>query len=197
MKQILFVLLPEFADWEAAPLAAALHETGKWAVKTVAATKAPVRSIGGFSINPDYTFDEAANLSFAGLILIGGKTWRTKASQPVHQLVELAVERGILIGAICDATVFLASTGLLNNVAHTSNLLSEVQAYAKDRYTGATLYRSKQAVSDGSIITANGTATLEFAREVLLALHVMPVTDVEAWYRFYKEGYCALTQSES
>lgn len=52
------------------------------------------------------------------------------------------------------------------------------------------------AVRDNNIITANGTASLEFAREVLLALKVADEEKIFAWYDFYKLGcYNAPTPS--
>ena len=47
----------------------------------------------------------------------------------------------------------------------------------------------KQAVRDHSIITANGTAALEFAKEVLLALQVASENQIIEWYNFHKLGY--------
>ena len=45
------------------------------------------------------------------------------------------------------------------------------------------------AVCDGNIITANGTATLEFTREVLLALDIAPESNIVEWYNFHKLGF--------
>ena len=45
-----------------------------------------------------------------------------------------------------------------------------------------------QAVAEGGIITANGSGTLEFAREVLRLLDAKPEEAVESWYRFNKDG---------
>lgn len=59
-KEILFVLLNDFADWEGAYIAPNLNcgvepgSSGKYVVKTVAVTKDPVVSIGGFKVLPDY-----------------------------------------------------------------------------------------------------------------------------------------------
>ena len=46
----------------------------------------------------------------------------------------------------------------------------------------------RQAVRDGKIITANGTASLEFAKEVMLALQAASVEAITTWYEFYKLG---------
>jgi len=189
MKEILFVLLNEFADWEASPLAAAINEKEDFCVKTVSSTKNAVVSMGGFTVIPDYDISEALNRDFAGIILIGGKSWRTKEAQQVRELVDLAVQKKAVIGAICDATVYLGSLGVLNTIDHTSNQLQDLESFAGDRYSGASRYKIQQAVRSENIVTANGTANLEFAREVLLALNCMSNEEAEQWYRIYKLGY--------
>lgn len=60
--------------------------------------------------------------------------------------------------------------------------------YAGSVYTGETKYIAKQAVSDKNIITANGTAPMEFAKEILLALNVASEDKVLDWYNFHKLG---------
>lgn len=189
MKEVFFLLLNEFAEWEMTPLAAAVNQSNHFCVKTVSTSLAPVRSIGGLSVNPDYDIAGALHADFSGLLLIGGNSWRTPEARQVRPLVDRAVEKRALLGAICDASVYLGSLGLLNGIAHTSNQLDDLCGYAGDAYTGKSLYRFQQAVRCGNIVTANGTAGLEFAKEVLLGLGAMTAPDVEQWYRFYKLGY--------
>ena len=55
-------------------------------------------------------------------------------------------------------------------------------------YTGETKYIAKQAVRDKNIITANGTAPMEFAKEILLALNVASKDKILDWYNFHKLG---------
>lgn len=140
-KEVLFVILDQYAEWEAAYLASALHmlSEGRYTVKTVSLTKEPVTSIGGFHVLPDYDLENMPK-GYAGLILIGG---------------------------ICDAAAFLGTVGVLNHVNHTANDLNDLKAWAKDAYTGESRYQMQQAVRDENVVTANGTAALEFAREVL------------------------------
>ena len=111
------------------------------------------------------------------------------AREQVEPLVRRAREKGAVLAGICDASVYLGTLGMLNDADHTSNQMADLQNYAGDRYTGALRYQNRQAVRDGKLVTANGTAHTEFAREVLLALDVMPPDAVEQWYRFYKMGY--------
>ena len=47
----------------------------------------------------------------------------------------------------------------------------------------------EQAISDQSIITANGRVALEFAKEVMLTLGVAPEEKIIGWYDFHKLGF--------
>lgn len=69
---ILFVILQQFADWEAAYLSSALTMLGQgqYEIKTVSLSKDPVSSIGGFQVLPD--FDTASVPGdYEALLLIG------------------------------------------------------------------------------------------------------------------------------
>lgn len=187
MKEILFVILDEFAEWEATP--AAINQTDGFCVKTASITKKPVKSIGGFTVIPDYTLSDCKDKNFYGLILIGGKSWRTNMASQVTAIVNEAMRKNILVAGICDASVYLGAIGLLNDLEHTSNTLEDMQGYIGEKYSGAKYYKKQQAVRSKNIITANGTASLEFAKEVLLGLNAMLPQEVEQWYRFYKFGY--------
>ena len=79
-KEILFVLLKDFADWEGAYIAPNLNagvEPGsesKYIVKTVSVRKEPVVSIGGFKVLPGYGINDIP-ADYAGIVLIGGMSW--------------------------------------------------------------------------------------------------------------------------
>lgn len=56
-------------------------------------------------------------------------------------------------------------------------------------YTGQALYEERQAVSDGDIVTANGTGYPEFYRACLLTLEADMPERIEASYAFNKQGF--------
>lgn len=66
----------------------------------------------------------------------------------------------------------MGTVGILNNVIHTSNDLNDLKQWVGANYTGEANYIAKQAVCNKDVITANGTTPLEFAKEILFALHV-------------------------
>jgi len=87
-----------------------------------------------------------------------------------------------------DATTFLAYNGYLDKVEHTGNSL-EFIINSCPNYTGNHYYFEKQCVTSEYLITANGTATLEFAKEIMNHLEVKPEKEIEEWYKFNKNGY--------
>lgn len=192
MKEVLLVILDRYADWEAAHVAAVLSDSDegepKYDVKTVSLDKKPVRSIGRFTVLPDYDL-ASAPADCAAVLLIGGYSWRKPEAAPVADFVRRAREQGTLVGGICDGSVFLGMNGFLNDVRHTSNTLESLKAAAGEHYTNEANYVCEQAVSDGGVITANGFAPLEFAREVLMSLEAYPQSEIDEWYDFYKLGF--------
>ena len=160
-KTIAVVLLADFADWEVARLAPALRagvmpgREGAYDVIYLAPGAKPVRSLGGLCVVPDGDLS-ALPAGCAGLILAGGMAWRTPEAEQVAPLVEEALRRGLTVGAICNATLFLAAHGFLNDVRHTGNTAELMCEWGGDRYTGASRYEERQAVCDGGIVTANG-----------------------------------------
>lgn len=193
-KEIIFVILNGFADWEAAHLAVCVN-TGvkpgrpiKYTAKTLSLTKDPVISIGGFRVLPDYDIHTLPD-DYAGLVLVGGDNWFSPEAEFIVPLVEKMFRENKLVAGICNASVFLGKHGFLNHVKHTSNTLDYLKNMAGEKYTGETNYIEKQAVCDGNIVTANGTAQLEFCREILYALNADEPEIIEESYSFYKKGF--------
>lgn len=193
-QQVLFVLLDGFADWEAAFLAAALRtgtmpgSEGRYETLYAAPGGRTVRSLGGLTVVPDCDL-AALPERCAGLVLVGGIGWQGAGAEQVVPLVGWALEAGIPIGAICNATLFLAAHGFLDRVRHTGNTVEEMRRWGGDRYRGAALYEERQAVADGPFITANGTGYLEFSREFLLRLGADTPEVLAAWYAFNRNGF--------
>lgn len=197
-NEILYILLPDYAAHEAVYLTEAIasdefamKENPKYVNRVVAPTLEPVRSIGGFRTMPDYSFDTIPD-DYAAVVLIGGYGWSTPVAERVVPIVRHAVESGRIVGAICNGASFLAKHGFLNSVRHTGNGLEQLKLWGGDNYVNADGYIHAQAVSDRKIVTANGSATLEFARELLQLLENDTPERIEMYYQFNKQGLCAL-----
>lgn len=90
----------------------------------------------------------------------------------------------------------MAKCGFLNTVKHTGNGLEQLKIWGGDNYINPEGYTHAQAVSDKNIVTANGSATLEFAKELLLLLENDVPERIEMYYQFYKQGFCSLFSNQ-
>lgn len=197
-NEILYILLSDYAAHEVVYLSQAvasdeyaLKENPKYVNKVVAPTMEPVKSIGGFLTLPDYSFESIPD-DYAALVLIGGFGWATPVAEQVAPIVRNAIARGKIVGAICNAASFMAKCGFLNNVRHTGNGLEQLKLWGGENYANPEGYANVQAVSDKNIVTANGSASLEFAKELLLLLENDFPERIEMYYQFNKQGFCAL-----
>lgn len=204
MKHILLFLLDGYADWESGFASAKLNKPDLgYKVHTISLTQS-VTSQGNFSTNIEYlldTFQDFQNL--AALLLIGGTGWGnqhlikgysptlydTASSQKITTFIDRCLTcQNVLVAAICDGTTFLADNRYLDKIAHTGNSLAHLKGKAP-AYQGECLFQEKQAVASDRIITANGTAPLEFTREILIALNMLGTKEkADAWFTLYKHG---------
>ena len=186
-KEILTFIFDGYADWESAYICSELNslETD-YIVKTLSLDKEAKISMGGFHVVPDYSINDYPE-KFEMLILIGGDAWMEEKNNDIKPIVDYAVENNIPVAAICGATFFMGENGYLDNRKHSSNTLEFLKLKAP-HYKGDSNYIEKQAVSDCNVITANGTATLEFAKEIMLYLNIRSEDKINEWYEFHKLG---------
>ncbi|MBM0783899.1 glutamine amidotransferase [Staphylococcus epidermidis] len=160
MKKALFLLLDEFSDWEIAYLSSIINSNKKWMTKRVS-VKDKVKSIGGNKWN----IEEKTLLKF----------------------IEKAFELKKPIGAICGAVDYLAKNGFLNNYKHTGNsfyLWNEFKNYENDNG-----FVETQAITDGNLVTANGTGEIEFTEKVLRLVNFDTPTNIDKKIFMIKNGF--------
>jgi putative intracellular protease/amidase len=176
------------ADWEVGYATAHINsgqwqrEPGRFRVVTVGATAEAVTSAGGLRITPDTTLDELEPADSAMLLLPGADTWLTGGNTAFAAKARSFLNAGVPVAAICGATLGLAAEGLLDDRQHTSNHPAPLLATG---YKGAAHYLDEPAVTTGDLITASGTAPVEFAREVLGVLGVYEPGVLQSWYKLY------------
>jgi putative intracellular protease/amidase len=192
MSKIAYLyVLDTMADWETGFLVAELNtgrafkkDAEKYTVKTVGLTKETIMTMGGIRITPDLSINELTTDNAGVLILPGGDTWLEPIHHPLISKVKEFLDAGVLVAAICGATMGLANAGILDNRAHTSNDLGFLKSVCPN-YTGESFYRDEPAVIGDNVITATGVAPLDFAREVLRGLNIFSPQTLEAWYSLY------------
>jgi putative intracellular protease/amidase len=192
MKKTAYLyLLNTMADWEPGFLIAELNtarycrkDIEKYSVKTVGLNKEPIKTMGGLNITPDICLEDLPTENIDLLILPGGETWLDPIHNPILEKAEECIKKNIPTAAICGATIAMAKAGFLNNRYHTSNNLLYLKSTIPE-YSGEAFFRNVPATADGNLITASGTAPIEFAYETLKVLDVFSPAKLEAWYNLF------------
>lgn len=191
-KKAYLYVFDTISDWEIGYLIAELN-SGRYFKKglapleviTVGITNNPVTTMGGLKISPSISTEECMLKSNDILILPGGNTWMEAIHEPMLKKASDSLQKNIIVAAICGATMGLAKMGVLDLKRHTSNDL-EYMKMIVPHYNGKKYYEMQPAVTDGNLITASGTAPLEFAVHVLKALDVFEPATLHAWFNLYQ-----------
>lgn len=168
MPTIVTILTPGFADWETALLNAGARQYYGIETRFASPGGAEVVSAGGMRVLPQLAVEEIDVSAVDAVLVNGGTIWSSPDAPDISDILRRAREAGKIVGGICDGTLALARAGLLDDVAHTSN---GPESLPDTGYAGAAHYRDQpQAVLDGAIVTAPGTAPVSFMGAVLEAM---------------------------
>ena len=183
MKTALFVLLDQYADWEAAYLLSLLNQRDDWQIQT-ASNLHQVRSIGGLQTTIDLNFSEIDRM-YHLLVLVGGNSWDIQ-NQELYRIIEKQLAHHLPVAGICGAVDYLAFYGFLEGYKHTGN--SPILWQDFQDYRSPENFVERQAVSDRNLVTANGTAALDFT-EFVLQLIGDSLIEAKKEVDLYRLGY--------
>lgn len=179
------------SDWEAGYAIAGINNPqfqrnpGSYRIRSVALRRTPIVSMGGICIQPDLALEELSPTDSAMFIIPGGSAWDEGKNAQAIEVARIFLDSGIPVAAICGATAGLARGGLLDTRRHTSN---SREYLAATNYLGAELYEDASALTDNDLITAPGTAPVDFAYHIFKRLDIYVAPVLEAWYGLFKTG---------
>ncbi|MDD4163124.1 MAG: glutamine amidotransferase [Methanothrix sp.] len=179
------------SDWEAGYAIAGINNPqfqrnpGSYRIRSVALRRTPIVSMGGICIQPDLALEELSPTDSAMFIIPGGSAWDEGKNAQAIEVARIFLDSGIPVAAICGATAGLARGGLLDTRRHTSN---SREYLAATNYLGAELYEDASALTDNDLITAPGTAPVDFAYHIFKRLDIYTAPVLEAWYGLFKTG---------
>jgi putative intracellular protease/amidase len=191
MKKVYTYILDTMADWEIGLAITELNTRRFFSkpfdieVKTFALTRAPVKSMGGITMLPDYEIDEVSHTNAALLILPGAEDWVKPEHQSALEIAQEFLKNHVPVAAICGATEAMARTGMLNEIEHTSNGLQYLKMTCPE-YRGEALFKDELAVTAGNLITAGSSSSVAFAYHILRKLDVMKPDALEYWYGYFE-----------
>ena len=191
MRTLYLYVLDTLADWEPGHVMAELRSGRylkdpalRYSVVLCGSTPDPVSTMGGLQLVPEILIGDIRPAPGDVLMLPGADTWLDPAQAPALRAADRLSGAGILVAAICGATLGLANAGLLDNRPHTSNDPAALTMFCPN-YRGTDHYVNEPAVTDGNLITASGLAPVEFAYHVFRALDVMSPATLEAWHGLF------------
>lgn len=186
-KKIAVFLFDGFSDWEIAFLTPEIKKSTNFEIMYFSKKAAPVLSMGGLNVHPDVSLEEINLHEPDVLVLPGGTAWEQDLNYEIDAFAGSMFKKGKTIAAICAASVYLAKQGFLNELKHTSNDLNYLKSLAPN-YSGEQNYVHELAVTGDNVITANGIAPVEFAREVFAKIELYNSNELEKWFQLFKNG---------
>lgn len=188
MKKKIFVFLFNgFSDWEISFLTPEINKSEQFDLVYFSIDGNSIKSMGGLQVTPTSSLNELILEDIDLLILPGGTAWESGKNMEIEELTRNVFEKGKPIAAICAATAYLGQLGLLNDLKHTSNDLNYLKGVAP-KYCGDKNYENALAVTGENIITANGIAPIEFAREIFKTIALYDDDNIEKWFQLFKNG---------
>lgn len=168
MKRMVTLLTDGFADWETALLNAVARSYYGAETHFASPGGLAVVSSGGMQVVPGLAMEAIDFSDIDALVICGGTIWQSDNPPDIKALVQAARESGCLVAGICDGTVALARTGLLDGLAHTSNGVGYLDGTG---YGGTALYEDQPgAISADGVVTAPATAPVGFMAAVMRGL---------------------------
>ena len=186
-SKIYIFLFHGFSDWEIAYLTPELQKNEAVDLSYFSLDGKSVKSTGGLTIAPDYSLHQINWKDASAIILPGGSAWESNTILGLDEVIEQLHSENKTIAAICGATIFLANKGYLDEIEHTSNALFYLQNFAKN-YAGSDYYKDELSVTHNNIITANGIAPIEFARDLFKKIGLDKEMDIDKWFKLFKYG---------
>jgi len=135
MKKIIYLyILESMAEWEVSYILQAISmesmlkkQNREFVIKTVSTSKNPIKTIGGLTITSDCLLDEMDENNMVALLLPGAESWNSEENNQILEKALSYIDKGILVGAICGATLALADLKVLDKFKHKSNSLDYFQ----------------------------------------------------------------------
>lgn len=162
-KPLAVLLNNDFADWEAGFLTATVRDFFDTDVTYFSPDGGEVTSEGGLTVKPGGAFADVTPERHRAIVVCGSGAWQRKEAPDIAPLLSLALDQGVLVGAICAGTLTAARAGLFDQRRHTSNGRDWLRKHARD-YKGNHLYQNvNNAIYDKGLVTAPSSAPASFA----------------------------------
>lgn len=169
MGKVLLFIFDGMTDYEITFITHLLSVDAGKEIITISYEDTLIRSASGLMYKPDKLITDVVDMDVEGLIICGG--WYGDLRKELIQLINDINLNGKLLAGICGTgTVFLAKSGILNNVNYTTpvtewtqkhrDIFRDEDPFPRNNFTEA------RVVRDRNVITSKGIAFIDFAIEI-------------------------------
>jgi len=178
MKKTAVLIYPNFSGYELTTALSILMQ-GKKPISVISIDKEPVREEAGLTVMADLTVDQVNYEEFDSLLLTGCMDIFNVLPNTVYTdfIQNISKQDNFIIASISSSPALLAKAGLLKNKKYTVGLMEEARK-ASGLFEGAN-YIDELIVQDGNLITARGSAFIEFGIQFGKLLNLQ---FEEGWY---------------
>ncbi|SCY84303.1 DJ-1/PfpI family protein [Alkaliphilus peptidifermentans] len=178
MGKIAFFIYDDMADFEIT-FAAHLLGTNGYEIVTIAYEDKLIRNKTGVQYKPLKQVKDIINEDIEGLIITGG--WNGEIRPELMDLIHKVNSKDKLLAAICAGPRYLAKAGILNSFKYTTSISEWTETHNqnfgddKDPFPREN-YIFDKVIRDRNVITAQGTAFIDFAVEIC------------DWFKLFKDN---------
>ena len=179
MKKTAVLIYPHFSEYELTTALSILMQGAK-PISIISVDREPVRGEAGLTVVADLTIDEVIYEDFDSLLLTGCMDiFDILANDTYTEFIQnISKQENFIIASISSSPTLLAKAGLLKDKNYTVGLIEEARK-ASGLFEGAN-YLDELIVQDGNLITARGSAFIEFG---ILFGKLLHLEFEEGWYR--------------
>ncbi|MGH6761274.1 MAG: DJ-1/PfpI family protein [Phyllobacterium sp.] len=190
-KNVGFVFIERYADWEFGFLSAAVAEYMGGRTIALSPDGRPVSSIGGLHLTAARGLKAEENQDLDAVAVIGSDNWTGHDAPDVSPLLNAVHVRGGVVGGICAGTLAIARSGLFAGRKHTSNGKQWITEKLI-RYDGLETYQDvPYAVADDRVVSAPGSAPGTFATAFLKSLYPDQEQTIDGMRQLFAREYQA------
>lgn len=167
MEKVLGFIYDDMADFEMTLALNLLGNNAEKEVVMIAHENRTIVSKAGVLYQPHCTVKEALEIEDVdGLIIPGG--WKDEQSEELSALIQKLHSEQKLLAAICRGPSYLARAGVLGDARYTTTYSEKlVKELGVEDPFNRNHFQKENVVRDQHIITATGTAFVDFAMEIL------------------------------
>ncbi|MBJ8103228.1 MULTISPECIES: DJ-1/PfpI family protein [Bacillus cereus group] len=189
MKKALIFLFDGFAEFEV-NIASLFLTSKEFEIITATVDGKTVTGEGGFLCQPHVSIENIEVVDYEVFIVPGGHIFDHLENEKLLSIVNKLHKRNKWIAGICAGTSLLHAAGVLNKKKFSTSLTPDEEHLA-DLHEWK--YKQKKDVTvDGKVITAVGSAYVEFAVEIVRQLHLFNEFEVNENLQYFKNitGLC-------